>query len=151
MGRVNDEKRIARLRALGLRGKLPDVLTETVLEAVRTHPQGEVYQLSDGRVPGLALEVGASGAGTFWLNYKTTSGIRRRLKIGLAGAITLGDVRALAMRALADVAANKDPAADRKAARASAQSVRAYLDDVYAPKVLAHRKAGGAPAQKGEP
>jgi hypothetical protein len=98
-------------------------------------------------VPGLALEVGAP-AGRSRLNYRTTAGIRRRLKIGLAGGVTLGAARALAMKALAAVSDGDDPAADRKEARAAAQSVRAYLDEVYAPKVLAHRKDGGAPKDK---
>src|ERR1700736_5879229 len=103
MGRIDETRRIERLRAIGVRGKLPDVLTETVLEAVRTHPQGECYTLADGRIPGLVLEVGAGGAATWWLRFRTQAGIQRRLKIGTAGAIALDDARALARKALVAV------------------------------------------------
>lgn len=142
MGRIDEAKRIDRLRAIGMRGKLPDVITETVLEAVRTHPQGEAYALADGRVPGLALEVGAGGAATFWLWYRTTAGQRRHLKIGAAGAISLDAARELAMAALVAARRGEDPAQTRKEARSAAQTVREYLDDVYGPKVLQHAKCG---------
>src|SRR5947208_4134971 len=103
MGKINAAQRETRLRAIGIKGKLLDALTETLLEAVRTHPLGEVYKLADGRVPGLALEVGAEGTGTFWLQYKTKTGQRRGLRIGAAGAVTLKSARELAMAALASV------------------------------------------------
>jgi len=142
MGRVDETKRIERLRAIGVRGKLPDVLTETVLEAVRTRPQGESYTLADGRVPGLALEVGAAGAATWWLWYRTTSGQRRHLKLGAVGAVTVELARELAMEALVAVGRGEDPAQARKEARSAAQTVEGYLVDVYAPKVLQHAKGG---------
>lgn len=144
MGRIDQQKRIDRLRALGMKGKLPDALTDSVLDAVRMHPQGECYSLSDGRVPGLALEVGSEGAATFWLWYRNRSGTRRHLKIGAAGSVTLKVARELAMEALAEVGRGEDPVVDRKAARSAAQTVREYLDDVYEPKVLQHAKDGAA-------
>jgi integrase len=142
MGKIDGQRREARLRAIGMKGKLPDVLSETVLEAVRTHPLGEVYTLADGKVPGLALDVGTEGAATYWLNFRTHAGIRRRLKIATAGAVTLKTARDLAMAALAAVGRGDDPAQARKEARSAAQTVREYLENVYAPKVLQHAKGG---------
>src|SRR5205814_10528002 len=93
----------------------------------------------------LSLLVGASGASTFWLHYRTHAGTRRRLKIGVAGAVTLKSARDLAREALAAVGRGGDPVSDRMAARAASETVRAYLRDVYGPKVLSHRKDGGMP------
>jgi len=141
MGRIDEAKRIERLRAIGMKGKLPAVLTEKVIEAVRTHPQGEVYSIADGRVPGLVLEVGTGGTATWWLRYRQ-AGAQRRLKIGAVGAVMLKDARALAQGVLADVARGEDPAQARKEARSASQTVREYLDLTYEPRVLQHAKGG---------
>ncbi|MCA1825499.1 MAG: tyrosine-type recombinase/integrase [Myxococcales bacterium] len=148
MGIANQAKRQARLQQLGLRGKLPDALTERVLEAVRTHPLGERYSLSDGAVPGLELQVAADGAASFLLHYRTKDGRQRHIRIAGAGAMPLVDVRAAAQGELVRVRAGADPAEEKRQARAQSQlakssTVRAYLENVYAPKVLAHRKDGG--------
>src|ERR1700682_3274774 len=138
MSRMNEAKGTARLRALGLRGKLPAQLTEAVVEAVRAHPQGDRYLLADGQVPGLALMVGATGAGTFWLQYRTTAGQRRMHKVCSAGAATLRDARALAKEALVTVSRGGDPAAEKQQARAEGAAVQRLgqsLSAGYAPKM----------------
>src|SRR2546422_5034690 len=144
MGRVNETNWTGRLQALGLRGKLPEQLTEAVLEAIRTRPQGERYLLADGQVPGLALMVGATGAATWWLQYRNAAGQRRMHKVCPAGAASLRDARALARKLLVAVASGADPAAEKRQARresAKGKTVRQYLEDVYEPKKLSQRKA----------
>ena len=153
MGKVNEELRESRLKALGLRGALPDMLTETVLEAVRTHPTGERYQLADGDVPGLVLAISGDGKASFLLHYRTKDGSQRTLKVASAGAMPLKAVRKLARTKLEEVGRGGDPAEEKREARAESAraeeqertgTVRAYLDQVYGPKVLAHLKDGGA-------
>src|SRR4051812_6242154 len=155
MGKVNDAKRIERLRALGWRGKLPDALTERVLDLVRTHPQRARYTLADGTVPGLVLQVETSGSASFLLYFRTREGRQRALKIASAGAMALDDVRSAARARLVEVERGADPLEKKREARAEAEraktsTVRAYLDQVYGPRVLAHRKDGGKPAKEGK-
>ena len=149
MGKLDEAKREARLKALGLRGKLPEAITERVLEAVRTHPQGERYALADGEVPGLALTVRPDGGAAWQLAYRTQDGTRRLLGLGAAGKAAVDQVRALARARLVEVGGGGDPAAERaqaRAERARASTVRAYLAEVYSPEVLAHKRDGGHPA-----
>ena len=53
--RVDREKWEQRLRAIGMKGKLPAVLTEKVIEAAVRSPIGGRYMLTDGVIGGLAL------------------------------------------------------------------------------------------------
>jgi len=150
MGKANVEKREARLRALGLRGRLPEVLTERLLDAVRAHPTGDRYVITDGDVPGLVLQVAPNGAASFLLHYRTREGRQRTIKIAAAGAMPLEAVRSAGRARLVDVERGGDPAEEKREARAEAEraktsTVRAYLEQIYGPLVLSHRKDGGKP------
>src|SRR2546428_174715 len=141
MGKIDVAKREARLRALGLSGKLPEALTERVLEAVRTHPLGERYTLSDGEVRGLVLQVAANGAASFVLHYRTRDGIQHTTGIPSG---TLKDVRAYAQAELGKVRAGGDTVGEKReapvaAVRARTGTVRSYLIDVYEPEELNQR------------
>src|SRR5438105_2868630 len=56
MGKVNSERWAELLRGIGWRGKVPDGLTEDLLEKVRAHPLDEAYSLADRRVPGVTRD-----------------------------------------------------------------------------------------------
>lgn len=149
MGTTNDGRWRELLQQLGLRGKLPEVLTERVVEAVRARPLGKRYSLGDGTVPGLELQVAPNGAASFLLHYRTKDGRQRNMGLGRADEFaSLDDVRTLAQRARLKVKEGGDPVEEKRQARVDAQlaktsTVRAYLEKIYAPKVLAHRKDGG--------
>lgn len=150
MGKANDELRDNRLKQLGVRGRVPDRLTQSIVDAAQRKPIGQRYTLPDGEVPGLLLEVGATGASSFALLYRNQAKTKRRLGLGNASALPLDEARKRAREALAKIGRGVDPAAERQAARGSAEeaersTVRAYLANVYGPKVLAHQKGGGAP------
>lgn len=140
---VDREKREARLRAVGLTGRLPDRLTERVVEAVQKRPTGERYMLSDGR--GLALAVYPDGAASWVLQTRTLAGKPKRCGLGSAKDTTLEAARTRAEELRAVIRAGGDPVAEKRAARrealaAEASTVRRFLLDTYAPTVLAHRK-----------
>jgi len=142
MGKIDVAKREARLRTLGLSGKLPEALTERVLEAVRTHPLDERYTLSDGEVRGLVLQVAANGTASFVLHYRTRDGIQHTTGIPSG---SLKDVRAYALAELAKVRAGGDPVGEKReargaAVRAKSGTVRAYLEGPYWLEKLKHRK-----------
>lgn len=136
------------LRALGFKGKVPDRLTETIIDATRRKPLGERYALSDGEVRGLVLRVGAGGDGVWWLQYRTRDGERYLHKIGREVSTSLKGARVEAMRVLAAVRDGANPAAERRAARAAVEaearkeSLRAFVEGEYWERVLRHRKDG---------
>lgn len=143
--RIDREKRDARLRSLGLNGKLPEALTERVVEAAQRRPTGERYMLADGKVPGLALAVYPDGAASYVLQVRTHAGLFRKCGLGSAAVVPLEAARAEAEKLRAHVKDGGDPVEEKRAARreakaAEASTVRRYLLDVYAPKKLALRK-----------
>jgi integrase len=145
--RVDGQKWDARLRAIGLQGKLPDRLTERVVEAAQKRPTGARYMLSDGKVPGLALAVYPDGAASYVLQVRTLGGIARRCGLGSAATVALEEARAEGERLRAVVKAGGDPIAQKASARseakaAQASTVQRYMADTYKPCVLAHRKDG---------
>jgi integrase len=148
MSMRNESNWTERLRALGCRGELPRALTDAVLEKARRRALGVRYVLPDGEVPGLELRVGATGSAVFLLWYRTKAGVRRHHKIGAAGAVTLDEARVRARKLLVKVEDGQDPLAVAKVEAERQRTVRSYLTDVYAPKVLTHRKDGGVPKDK---
>lgn len=87
------------------------VLTNTAIEALLIG--GEI---KDDRVPGLSARRHASGF-SFMLYYRTKAGIPRRPKIGAYPLLSIAVARDIARSMLAQVAAGKDPVAERQIAR----------------------------------
>lgn len=155
MGVADQELWKARLLQLGMRGRLPGQLTQTVVNAARARPLGERYTLPDGEIPGLLLEVRDTGATTFTLLYRNAAKKKTRYTIGSAAKLSLDEARQRALEELAKIGRGIDPAAERRAAAVEAvaaehSTVRAFLTEEYGPKVLAHQKTGGAPKEEGE-
>ena len=153
MGTLNRERWDAQMKALGLRGKVPGKLTEEVVKAAQKKPLGHRYALADGEVAGLSLQVGAMGSASFVLAYETHEGTRTRMAVAPA-SVPLKEARKLALAAVLNVKGGGDPLKEKRDARTTEEltkssTVRAYLADVYAPKVLAHKKAGGVPKEEG--
>jgi integrase len=147
--RIDREGWEQRLRALGIKGKLPAVLTQGVVDATQKKPLGVRYSLADGSVLGLRLQVNETGAASYLLHYRR-AGKLRHFGLGSARAVTLAKAREEAEDARTARRKGHDPIEDEKARRmaeklAQSNTLRAYLTEVYGPKVLAHHKDGGAP------
>ena len=112
-----------------------DNLTDHKCRAA-TAKAGKVTEYPDKRQRGLALRVSPPsaksphGVKSWTMRYRTVTGEQRRISLGTYPAATLSWARDKALAVLASVAAGNDPAKDRKAARARAQSAR--LDTVKA-------------------
>ncbi len=152
MGVRNDVQWVDRLRAIGIKGKLPASVTPKVLEAARAH-RGERFTIPDGTVPGLYLQVGETGHAAFYLAFRSpTSGTRTNMKIATIEApdeATLARARSKAVQAREQLGTGQDPAAVERKRQDEAQTLGAYLRGTYAPKVLQHRKDGGCPKEQG--
>jgi integrase len=113
-------------------------LTENAIRAARPEA-GRVTELYDDACPGLFLRVQPSGLRTFYVNLPG----KRRVALGRYGNVTLEAARDLARTMLAEARIEKlSPAAAAAAKVGRAPTLRRFLDDRYAPWVLAHRKDG---------
>jgi integrase len=80
-------------------------------------------EVPDGRVTGLYLVCQPSGARSWALRYRT-NGAPRKLTLGPYPAVDLTTARKRAQEALGDVACGRDPAAVKRASRATAKAER---------------------------
>jgi len=83
------------------------VLTKRLVDAAA--PREMEYQVYDGEIPGLALRVNPNSRKVYTLFYRTLSGRKRTLTLGVHGAITPDQARRLAKDRLAEEAS--EPAA----------------------------------------
>lgn len=86
-------------------------------QALKNLPLGG--RLKDGQVSGLEARRTATGI-SFLLYYRTLAGIQRRPKIGNYPDVALPIIRKIAKELLAQVAAGRDPMAERRETRAEA-------------------------------
>jgi hypothetical protein len=65
----------------------------------------------------MALRVNPSGREVYALYYRTATGLKRKLTLGLHGSITAKQARCLAKERLAEVTRGGDPSGERRRAR----------------------------------
>jgi integrase len=85
-------------------------------------------EVPDGKVSGLYLIVQPSGAKSWAVRFRV-AGQSKKLTLGPYPAIDLATARKRAQEAIGDVAGGKDPASDKKAARAAARAARGAEDN----------------------
>jgi integrase len=98
--------------------------------------------IADLDVRGFSARRLPSGAISYDLRYRTATGERRRLSLGVHGRITPDQARAIAEKRLDDIAQDRDPATERQRQRAT--TVNAVLDN-YIARVLGSKRS--KPAQ----
>jgi integrase len=111
-------------------------LTKRLIDAAV--PQSTEFELYDGQLPGFALRVYPNSRKVYTLYYRTAEGRKRRLTLGVHGAITPDQARRLAKERLAEVTWGSDPAAERQRARHAPNL--ATLVERYRLGHLAHKK-----------
>jgi integrase len=94
--------------------------------------------IADLDVQGFSARCLPSGAISYDLRYRTTTGERRRLSLGLHGAVTPDQARAVAEKRLDDLAKDRDPATERQRQRTT--TVDAVLDN-YVTRVLGGKRS----------
>jgi integrase len=98
--------------------------------------------IADLDVRGFTARCLPSGAISYDLRYRTATGDRRRLSLGMHGAVTADQARAIAEKRLDDLAKDRDPAIERQRQRTT--TVDAVLDN-YVARVLGNKRS--KPAQ----
>jgi integrase len=97
--------------------------------------------IADLDVRGFSARCLPSGAISYDLRYRTATGERRRLSLGLHGAITPDQARTIAEKRLDDLAKDRDPATERQRQRTT--TVDAVLDN-YIARVLGTKRSKAA-------
>lgn len=83
-------------------------------------PQERRYELWDSELSGFGVRIEPTGIKTFFVRYRAGGGrrgLKRFVKIGRYGSITVDEARKEAKRVLGAAATGNDPAAERKSAR----------------------------------
>lgn len=93
-------------------------LTKTYVD--RLDPREKQYTVWDSDLKGFCLSVNPAGTKTYYVDYRTADGKRRRMSIGRHGAITADQARKLAIETLGGIVLQKeDPMLERKTKRGS--------------------------------
>ena len=95
-------------------------------------------QLFDIEARGFTARCLPSGAISYDLRYRTATGERRRLSLGLHGKVTPDQARTIAEKRLDDLAKDRDPAIERQRLRGT--TVNAVLDN-YVERVLGSKRS----------
>jgi integrase len=96
-------------------------LTEKIIATLTCEAGQKDRLVFDDTVRGLGLRISSKGAKNFLVQFRSASGIKRRLPLGTWGSITLEQARQGAKTALGQVASGRDPFADREIEKARAQ------------------------------
>lgn len=107
-------------------------ITQQILAKLK--PEAKPYEVRDERIKGFMVRVQPSGHKSFIVEYARG----KRLTIGNADVLTLTQARQSAVEVLGQYAQGKDPAKERKAARAD--SLRDFLESHYRPWAEANQR-----------
>jgi integrase len=99
-------------------------LTADIVERMKPGPTLIELVDLDPRARGLALRIAPSAAKSWTLRYRLPSGERKRITLGNYPAMSLAKARDAVALKLAAVVEGRDPAAEKKAARAAAERQR---------------------------
>lgn len=115
-------------------------LTKTLLD--KAELRDRQYTIWCSELKGFGAFVMPSGVRTYFVDYRNTNDVRRRMKLGRHGTITAEQARTLAIKALASVAHGNDPLMERREAR-KAMSVKelceCYITELENDRVLGKR------------
>jgi integrase len=95
--------------------------------------------IADLDVNGFTARCLPSGTICYDLRYRTSTGERRRLSLGIHGTVTADQARSIAEKRLDDLAKDRDPALERQRQRTA--TVDAVLDN-YVARVLGTKRSG---------
>lgn len=92
-------------------------LTKSLVESAL--PKARQYSIWCSELPGFGVFIQPTGRRTYFVDYRTADGIRRRMTIGRHGKITTEEARKLAISTLGNAVRGGDPAEERATRRKS--------------------------------
>jgi len=118
-------------------------LTKIVVD--KAEPRDRQYTVWCGALKGFGVFVLPSGTRTYFVDYRNANNVRRRMKLGRHGPITVEQARRLAIQVLADVSKGNDPFEDRNSVRKAIsmkELCELYIAELEAGRILGK---GGRP------
>ncbi len=106
------------------------LITEDLLD--ETEPGDTAIELRDTKVSGFLCRIQPTGLRTFYFEYRTDSGARRRMKLGRYPEASVTRAREKAKKYSAETTLGGDPAQEKKQAR-QVLTLAAFIDEWYAP------------------
>jgi integrase len=103
-------------------------------------PAQKPYEARDTELPGLLIRVQPSGKRTFYADFRTTQGKRKRVKVGRVEVMSLAQARDQARIVLGAVAKGEDPAVQKKRDRQTTFGI--FLEGSYGPWANANHSRG---------
>jgi integrase len=107
-------------------------ITKRVIDSLKIEPRE--YAVWDAQLPGFGVRVRPTGAKSYVVTYRVGSGRsapKTRLTIGAVGKITPEQARTLALSILGAVASGRDPAKERRKAKAAAENTLRSVAENY--------------------
>ena len=92
-------------------------LTKTVVDAAI--PRAKQFTLWCSDLPGFGVYILPTGNRTYFVDYRNSAGVRRRLTIGRHGKLTTEGARKIAIATMGEVVKGEDPAEERVSRRNS--------------------------------
>ena len=92
-------------------------LTKTVVDAAT--PRAKQFTLWCSDLPGFGVYILPTGNRTYFVDYRNSAGVRRRLTIGRHGKLTTEGARKIAIATMGEVVKGEDPAEERVSRRNS--------------------------------
>lgn len=92
-------------------------LTKTVVE--KAEPKAKQYSVWCSELAGFGVFINPAGSRSYFVDYRTSDGERRRMTIGRHGKITTEEARKLAIATLGSTVRGEDPQKDRTTRRKS--------------------------------
>lgn len=118
-------------------------LTKTVVD--KAEPRVKQYTIWCSDLKGFGVYVHPTGSRTYFVDYRTADGARRRMTIGKHGVLTTEEARKLAIETMGGIVLQKaDPLLERKTRRASltmSQLCDQYMKAAEKGLILGRRKA----------
>src|SRR4051812_31842595 len=87
-------------------------LTKKVVEAAEQ--RAAQYTLWCSELRGFGVKINTGGSRSYFVDYRTSANIRRRMVIGQHGLVTTDEARKVALQRLSDVLRGQDPKLDQK-------------------------------------
>ena len=128
------------------------ITTSASVDAAK--PIGETQvDYPDSKVAGLALRVTPAGGKSWSLRYRTLEGGQRRITIGRYPTVGLSEARTAANKTLVAVSEGKDPAIDRRKAKAAAkagtvETVSDLIERYFTAAAQGRHKPNGRPKRE---
>jgi integrase len=107
-------------------------ITKRVIDSLKIEPRE--YAVWDTQLRGFGVRVRPTGAKSYMVSYRVGSGRsapKTRLTIGAVGKITPEQARTLALSILGAVASGRDPAKERRKAKATAENTLRSVAENY--------------------